>query len=210
MAFLGISILVIVVPGQDTALTIRNTLLGGRRSGSYTAVGVVSGLAIWTTATSVGLAGILLASQPAFLALKILGTLYLAWLGLRALREAFRPERLGGTEERRQRTRPDPGTISSLRAFRQGVVSNLSNPKIAVFFVSLLPQFAPPGRAALPAMLSLGLVFCLLTLCWLVAYAAVVARIGDVLRRSTVRRLLHGVMGGVFLGLGFRLATTQR
>lgn len=205
-AFLGISVIVIVVPGQDTALTIRNTLLGGRKGGSYTALGVVSGLAIWTTATSAGLAGLLLASQPAFLALKILGTLYLAWLGLRALREAFRRERgeVGG------RSRPEAQKISSLSAFRQGVLSNLSNPKIAVFFVSLLPQFAPPGRGALPAMLSLGLLFCMLTLGWLVGYAIVVARVGDVLRRSTVRRVLHGLMGGIFLGFGLRLATMQR
>lgn len=205
-AFLGISVIVIVVPGQDTALTIRNTLLGGRKGGSYTALGVVSGLAIWTTATSAGLAGLLLASQPAFLALKILGTLYLAWLGLRALREAFRRERgeVGG------RSRPEAQKISSLSAFRQGVLSNLSNPKIAVFFVSLLPQFGPPGRGALPAMLSLGLLFCMLTLGWLVGYAIVVARVGDVLRRSTVRRVLHGLMGGIFLGFGLRLATMQR
>lgn len=95
-------------------------------------------------------------------------------------------------------------------AFRQGVVSNLSNPKMAVFFVSLLPQFAPASGASFAAMLGLGLLFCLLTLTWLALYSAVVARVGDVLRQTTVRRLLHGVLGGAFVGLGVRLATLQR
>lgn len=204
VAFVGVSLLVIVTPGQDTALTVRNTLLGGRRAGWYTALGVSAGQAVWTTATSVGLAGVLLASQPAFLALKVAGVIYLAWLALQALRDAILPSR-------GRHARPDAapaGAVSPLGAFRQGVFSDLSNPKMVVFFISLLPQFAPHG--SLPAMLALGVLFSMLTLSWLTVYAVAVARVGRVLRRPAIRRILHGVTGGVFVGLGVRLATMSR
>jgi threonine/homoserine/homoserine lactone efflux protein len=209
-AFLGVSVLVIVTPGQDTALTIRNTLLGGRRGGSSTALGVAAGQAVWTTASSAGLAGLLLASQPAFLALKVAGTAYLAWLALKAVRDAIWGERPSTRSPAPPGGRTAPPAVTPAAAFRQGMVSNLSNPKMVVFFVSLLPQFAPAGGASFAAMLALGLLFCLLTLTWLALYSAVVARVGDVLRRATVRRALHGVLGAVFVSLGVRLATLQR
>jgi threonine/homoserine/homoserine lactone efflux protein len=137
-AFLIVSIVVIVTPGQDTALTIGNTLFGGRRS-----VVVSSGTA--------------------------------ARLGART-------------------------------AFRQGVLSNLGNPKMAVFFTSLLPQFG----GSFPALLALGVLFCSLTLVWLTAYAVAVARAGGVLRRPAVRRTLEGLTGAVLVALGLRLATESR
>ncbi len=88
-AFLGVSVLVIVTPGPDTALTIRNTLLGGRRSGLFTALGVATGQATWTIATSAGIAAVLLASEPAFLAVRAVGAAYLVFLGAQALRCAL-------------------------------------------------------------------------------------------------------------------------
>jgi len=205
-AFLGVSVVVIVTPGQDTLLNVRNTLLGGRRRGVATALGVATGQAVWTVATSAGLAGLLLASKPAFLALRVVAIGYLAWLGLQALRDAIRPapKEIGAGE-------PAPGRqLSGLAAYRQGAVSNLSNPKMAIFFVSLLPQFAAPGRGAFVTMLSLGLVFCLMTLTWLVLSATVVARMGALLRRSGIRRVLDGVTACAFVGLGARLAATLR
>ena len=158
-AFLAVAAIVIVVPGQDTALTIRNTLGGGRRAGIATACGVACGLATWAVATAFGLAAILVASEPLYLALKAFGAAYLLWLGACCLWRAIRQEA--------------PATVAaasprlSLRAaFRQGIVSNLGNAKIAVFFTSLLPQFTPADASFLTA-LALGLLFCLLTLAWL-------------------------------------------
>ena len=92
-------------------------------------------------------------------------------------------------------------------AYRQGVLSNLGNPKMAVFFTSLLPQF---GGTSFAALLGLGLVFCSMTLVWLAGYGVVVARAGDVLRRSRVRRALDGVTGAVLIAFGLRLATERR
>jgi threonine/homoserine/homoserine lactone efflux protein len=95
------------------------------------------------------------------------------------------------------------------RALRQGMVSNLANPKMAAFFLSLLPQFAGPGRGAGGVVL-LGVVFCLMTFVWLAAYSAVVDRARVVLGRPRVRRALEGISGVVLVGFGARLALQQR
>jgi len=202
LAFLGVSLVVIVTPGPDTALTVRNTLTGGRSSGVSTAFGVVSGQTIWVAATSAGLAALLVASEPAFLALKLVGGAYLVLLGLQALSSAARRTGHGSSVGGR-------GPLSRAVAYRRGLVSNIGNPKMAVFFTSLLPQFAPRA-AGFWGLAALGLVFCLLTLLWLSSYAVVVARVGDLLRRSRVRRVLDGATGTVLVAFGLRLATESR
>jgi threonine/homoserine/homoserine lactone efflux protein len=198
VAFLTVSAIVIVTPGQDTALTIRNSLLGGRPAGLATALGVSSGQAVWTLATSLGLAALLVASEPAFLALKLAGAAYLVYLGAQSLVAAVRGH---------ARTHGEKGTASPAAAYRQGVLSNLGNPKMAVFFSSLLPQF---GGTSFTSLLALGLVFCTMTLVWLAAYAVVVARAGDVLRRPRIRRVLDAVTGVALTLFGIRLATERR
>jgi threonine/homoserine/homoserine lactone efflux protein len=204
VAFLGVAVLVIVTPGPDTALTIRNTLMGGRRAGIATALGVVSGQAIWALATSVGLVALLLASEPAFMAVRIAGAAYLVYLGLQALVAAFRPGGGGRTVVEPRRRLP------GRTAVRQGLISNLGNPKMAAFFPSLLPQFVPAGEPSFLPLLLLGLVFCSLTFVWLSAYAVVVARAGDLLRRPRIRRTMEALTGAVLVALGLRLATEQR
>jgi threonine/homoserine/homoserine lactone efflux protein len=197
-AFLAVSAIVIVTPGQDTALTIRNTLLGGRGAGLATALGVSTGQAVWTLAASAGLAALLVASEPAFVALKLVGAAYLVYLGAQSLLAALRG-----------RPRPHTGAQAAAPAvaFRQGVLSNLGNPKMAVFFSSLLPQF---GGTSFASLLTLGLLFCTMTLVWLSAYAVVVARAGDVLRRPRIRRALDAVTGVALTAFGIRLATERR
>jgi threonine/homoserine/homoserine lactone efflux protein len=194
-AFLAVATVVIVTPGPDTALTIRNTLLGGRRGGVLTAVGVSTGQATWTIATATGIAALLAASEPAFRALKLAGAAYLVFLGAQAVLAA-----IFGEEEHRA------APPSRQAPFRQGLISNLGNPKMAVFFPALLPQFA----ASFPWLVLLGIVFCLMTLFWLVAYAFAVARAGDFLRRSKVRRALEAATGAVLVALGLRVATSAR
>jgi threonine/homoserine/homoserine lactone efflux protein len=201
-AFLGVSLLVIVTPGQDTALTIRNTLAGGRRGGIFTALGVVSGQVTWALATSAGLAAVLVASQPAFTALRLAGAAYLVWLGVQALVAAVRPR--GREAPAAPRARPAARTT-----FRQGLLSNLGNAKVAVFFTSLLPQFAPGGDATFWTMLPLGLCFAALTLAWLSAYAIAVARARSLLSRPSVRRSLDACTGAVLVSLGLRLAVER-
>ncbi len=206
LAFLGVAVLVIVTPGPDTAMTIRSTLLGGRRAGVLTASGVVTGQACWTLAASVGITALLVASEPAFLALKFAGAAYLVYLGLQAIVSAVRghPGLMGEGAAAEPRL---PGG----RAYRQGLISDLGNPKMAAFFTSLLPQFGTTGAGpSFWLMLALGLLFCLLTWLWLVLYAAAVQRLGDTLRRSAIRRSIEAVTGTVLVALGLRLATEQR
>ena len=204
-AFLGISAVVIMTPGQDTALTIRSTLAGGRQAGVATALGVAGGQACWTLAAALGLTAILVASEPAFAALRLFGAAYLVYLGAHALWLAIRPrsEPLG-TEV------GQPRTLPPRRALRDGLLSNLGNPKMAVFFSSLLPQFVMPGPGAGAMMLGLGLVFVSMTLGWLSGYAVVVARAGHVLRRPRVRRAIDAVMGTILIAFGTRLAVERR
>ena len=198
LAFLGVAVLLIVTPGPDTAVTIRGTLLGGRRAGLLTAFGVVSGQACWTVAASAGLTAVLVASEPAFLAVKLAGAAYLVWLGVHALRSAFRrtPPHI-----------PDAPRLARAGAYRQGLISDLSNPKMAAFFTSLLPQF---GGRSFWLMLGFGLLFCLLTWLWLALYAIALERLGATLRRSRVRRTIEAVTGAVLVALGLRLAIEPR
>jgi len=208
-AFLGIAILVIVAPGQDTALTIRNTLVGGRRTGIATGAGVVSGLATWTVASSAGLAALIVASQPVFLAIRLIGAAYLVFLGLQALYGAIKKPSHARTPSPSRGEGQGRG-LSAFTGYRQGLISNLSNPKIIVFFLSLLPQFVTRSSASFLGLLLLGGIFCSITLTWLTLYAIVVARIGDFLRRDRVRRAIEATSGVVLVGLGLRLATNPR
>jgi threonine/homoserine/homoserine lactone efflux protein len=203
LAFLGVSVVVIVTPGQDTALTIRNALFGGRRGGLFTALGVSTGQAVWALAAAAGVAALVRASEPAFLALKLAGAAYLVFLGAQALYRALRRRSVGAIRRGARST-----GIGAAVAFRQGIVSNLGNPKMAVFFTSLLPQFAAGGSFV--ALLVLGALFCSLTFAWLTAYAIVVAKAGAFLRRPRIRRLLDALTGAVLVALGLRLAVEQR
>jgi threonine/homoserine/homoserine lactone efflux protein len=157
---------------------------------------VALGQLLWALSASVGLAAVLRASEPAFLALRLAGAAYLLYLGLAAIRSAFAPVGQAPRELPRRRLAP----------LLQGVLSNLGNPKMAVFFTSLLPQFAPGGDFS--ALFALGFVFCTMTLVWLSAYALVVAKAGALFRRSRLRRGLEAATGAVLVAVGLRVATT--
>jgi threonine/homoserine/homoserine lactone efflux protein len=200
-AFVGISLLVIVTPGPDTALTVRNTLLGGRRGGGFTAAGVAAGQAIWALATSAGLVALLVASEPVFEAVKWLGAAYLVWLGAHALWSAWRGH-----------AAPGAAVAASVRlshrtAFRQGLLSDLGNPKMAVFFSSLLPQFSD---ASFGSLVLLGLIFSVMTFTWLLAYAVALSMAGNFMRRRAIWRSIEVVTGAALVALGLRLAGEQR
>ena len=186
-AFVGISAVVICTPGPDTALIVRNTLFGGRANGVRTAAGIFACNAVWTFAASAGIAALVAASHPLFTALRIGGALYLVWLGVSTLRGH------SGLD-----VRPRPGG-----GYRQGLLSNLGNPKIAVFFTSLLPQFGT-GFVQLAA---LGLLFSAMGALWLTGYALAVSRAQRLIVRPRIRRALDALTGTVLVAFGVRLAT---
>jgi threonine/homoserine/homoserine lactone efflux protein len=203
-AFVGVAALVIVTPGPDTALTVRNALLGGRGAGVATAAGVALGLSVWTAAASAGLAALLVASEPAFVAVKLAGAAYLVVLGLQTLVHARAGRPVEGDGER------EAARLRPAVALRQGLLNDLGNPKIAVFFTTLLPQFAPAHGPAFATLLAFGLVFCAMTFAWLCVYSAVVARAGRALRRPRIRRALDAVMGAALVAVGVRVAVERR
>jgi threonine/homoserine/homoserine lactone efflux protein len=184
LAFLVVATVVVIAPGPDFALTVRNAVSRGR--GVATAFGVTTGLLVWVIASAAGLAALLVASRPAFEALRLVGAAYLVWIGLAMLFSR-------GHSTRTAR----PGS-----PYRQGLLNNLSNPKMPIFFTSLLPQFG----TSFAALLGHGLAFAALTLAWLV----LVARAGAALRVPAVRRALDVVTGIVLVSFGVRLATERR
>jgi threonine/homoserine/homoserine lactone efflux protein len=203
LAFLGVAVLTIVTPGPDTAVTVRAALLGGRRAGVMTATGCVTGQAVWTLAASAGITALLVASEPAFLALKFAGAAYLVYLGVQALWSAIR-----GHEPQLAAGAADGPRLRGATAYRQGLISDLGNPKMAAFFTGLLPQFGTTDAGpSFWLMLGFGLLFGVLTWLWLVLYVTAIERLGDVLKRSRVRRSIEAATGTVLVALGLRLAT---
>ena len=201
--FLGVAALVIITPGPDMAIVTKNAVLHGRRAALGTSFGVNAGLAVWTLASALGVASLVRASATAFTVLKLIGAVYLIWLGIQALRAA-------GTRTADAGAGPTRKVLDARDGFRQGMLSNLANPKIAVFFTSLLPQFIGPDRSVLVPFLLLGGVFVLMTLVWLSAYSLLAVRASAVLQRPRVRAAIDRLSGVVLIGLGVRLATEHR
>jgi RhtB (resistance to homoserine/threonine) family protein len=204
-AFLGISVLLIVAPGPDAVLVTKNAVLHGRRAALGTALGVNTGLLIWTVGAAVGLAALIRQSAIAFTVLKLVGAGYLIWLGLQAFRAAGRQISSDSPLSAHPR-----GVIGTLSGFRQGLLSDLANPKIGVFFTSLLPQFVSTRGPALGSFLLLGGTFVLITVVWLCGYAILAAKAADLLSRRRVKAAMDRIMGFVLIGLGVRLALERR
>jgi threonine/homoserine/homoserine lactone efflux protein len=212
-AFLGVAAVVIMAPGPDTAIVTKNALLHGRRAALGTAFGVQSGLVVWTLACALGLAAVIRASAVGFSVLKLAGAAYLIWLGLQAFAAARRPRGDGVATEPDARTghgRSGRRGGEAARGFRQGISSNLANPKIAVFFTGLLPQFVSRRTEVLFPSLLLGGLFVLMTVIWLVGWALLAARASEALRRPAVKRTMDCITGSVLVGFGLRLATEHR
>lgn len=167
LLFLGVSAIVIMTPGQDTALSLRNTMAGGRSAGIATAAGVATGQFVWAVSAALGLVALLAAAETLFALIKYAGAAYLIILGIQSLRSAL----TGSAQKDGRGNLRASDRLPASKAFTQGVVSNLGNPKMAIFFASLLPQFVPQGAPAFAAMMGLGVVFCSMTLLWLGFYA---------------------------------------
>jgi threonine/homoserine/homoserine lactone efflux protein len=203
LPFLAVAAVVVVTPGVDTALVTRNALLYGRSAALASAIGVNVGIAFWTLAAAAGLAAVVAASAHTFLVIKLAGAIYLVYLGIQTLRGSRRHGEVG---RRRDESRP----YNALVSFRQGLVSNLLNPKIAVFFTSLLPQFVSTHGSVAPKLILLGALFNAMGVIWLVTCAVLASRGRDLLSRPRVRKAMDRVMGIVLVGLGVRLALERR
>jgi threonine/homoserine/homoserine lactone efflux protein len=197
ITFVLIAALVTITPGVDMALVVRNTLHGGMHAALATTLGIIAGLLVWMTASAAGVASLLRASAEAFTMLKLLGAAYLVYLGVQTLLQS----------RTRSEARPPQRRGSP---FRQGLVSNLLNPKIAVFYATFLPQFVGPDDPVLAKTLLLGSIHIAMGLVWLPLYAYAIVRAGAALRRPSVMRAVERLTGTVLVALGVRLALERR
>jgi threonine/homoserine/homoserine lactone efflux protein len=198
LALGGVILLAAMSPGPDFVIVTRNAMLSGRRAGTACAAGIAVGVFTWAIVTALGIAGLLAASAVAFTVVKLAGAAYLVLLGVRALLAARR----GGYEAPTQA----PGRASGgLRAFRQGLVTNLLNPKVAVFFTALLPQFLPTTATTADHLLLAG-VAASVSLVWFVLLTNVVSALRRFLTATRVRRTIDTIMGTVLVALGLRIA----
>ncbi|GGV07508.1 threonine transporter RhtB [Actinomadura cremea] len=197
LAFAAVAALVTITPGLDTMLVLRTTVADGRRTGLVTAAGIATGLLCWGAASAAGLTALLAASRFAFDVLRVAGACYLLWLGGQAL---WRARRKGGGADV-----PEP-EMSRTAAYRTGLVTNLLNPKIGVFYMSLLPQFLPADAPVFGTSMLFAVIHVAEGLAWcaLLVVAAGAAR--RTLARPSVKRRLQQVTGVAFIGFGLRLA----
>ncbi|WP_312759535.1 LysE family translocator [Pulveribacter sp.] len=203
IAFFGVAVLLALTPGPDNLFVLVQSAQRGWRAGMCVVLGLCLGLVGHTAAVALGLAAVFAASSAAFTALKLCGAAYLAWLAWGALRA---PATAGGPQ-----ALPEQAG-GALRMVGRGVVMNLTNPKVLIFFLAFLPQFADPARGALALqIMALGLVFMVATLLVFGAIACFSGAFGALLQRSArAQRLLNRTAGLIFLGLAVRLATAQR
>jgi len=200
-AFIGVAALLTILPGADMALVTRNVLAVGRRRAMLTIAGICAGCVIHATASALGLSAILATSATAFNVVKTLGAGYLIWIGIQSIREAGQPAPVtSGDSARRARLGP----------FLQGFLTNILNPKVAVFYLTFLPQFISPGEPVLRRSLLLASIHIAMGFVWLTAYAWFIDRLGAVLTRPRVKAWLERVTGGLLIALGARLAWERR
>lgn len=202
-AFAVVAALLTVTPGVDTVLVLRTTVAADGRTGLVAAAGIQTGILAWACAAGLGVAALLAASTTAYTVLKVAGAAYLAGLGLWSLWQAARGHGVVGDSSLAP-------ALSLRRSYSQGLITNLLNPKIGVFYVTLLPQFVVPGQPVLLICLGLVLVHVVLGVLWFLAVTWLATRLGEVLRRRGVRRALDRVTALVFLAFAARLALGQR
>jgi RhtB (resistance to homoserine/threonine) family protein len=199
LAFAAVAAVVILTPGPDMALVTRNTVACGRRAGLETSAGICTGILVHGCAAAVGVSALLKTSSTAFTALKLAGAAYLVFLGAQSLWRSRNSTRepaplLGGVERR------------GGSPFRQGMLSNVLNPKLAVFFLTLLPQFIDPGDSTAARSLLLAGIFEAMCITWLLAFTLTVARVREALRSPRVARVVERVTGSVLVAVGLRVA----
>lgn len=197
LAFVGVSVAVVVIPGPDMALVARNVLRHGRSAGIATSFGICTGILGWAVAAALGVSTLLATSAIAFTALKLAGAAYLIYLGISTLR-AHDPIVVSSPD--------DQAGLAGHRAWLQGLVSALLNPKLGVFFLTLLPQFIGPDDSPAAQALQLAALFDLIGLAWLVTYSAMLGAVGKALSRPGPRRLMRWLTGTILVGLGARVA----
>jgi len=234
LAFIPVALLLALIPGADTALVTRSALSLGLRGARWTIVGICTGCLIHATASALGLSAILATSARAYETVKLVGAAYLVWIGVQGIwnarpsvsvqRRADGGERTAVSAAGRSAdpstalgmtvVSADPSTAlgmtTSTHPFTQGFLTNILNPKVALFYLTFLPQFIPTGAPVLRTSLLLAMIHNLLGFAWLSLYAQFVDRLRVALTRPVVKGWIERVSGGALVLLGARLAWSRR
>jgi threonine/homoserine/homoserine lactone efflux protein len=211
LSFLAVALVVVVSPGPDFALVTRNVLAGGPAAGFATLAGLFSGVAVHVTAAVLGVSAVLAASATAFTVLKLVGGAYLVVLGFAALRDAHRSRRRAPAaadadgDGQPADAGPSAARLDPRTCWRQGFLSNALNPKVALFFVTFVPQFVAPGPGATLRTLGLSVVFVAMAVTWMTGYVLLLGRVQRFLRRPAVQRRLEALSGAALAAVGGRL-----
>ncbi|GAA5071875.1 LysE family translocator [Nocardia iowensis] len=204
--YLVFVVLLVLAPGPDTAVILKNSLIGGRRGGVSTSAGIAVGNLVQGTAAALGVGAVITRSQLVFDVVRIVGAVYLCWLGIQAFRSARRGGSALGVDT------PDGDAAVGVhghgfRWWRQGFLSNVTNPKIMALYLSVLPQFLHDGHASTQTALLLAYTVVVLGLAWQLIVVAMVNRARRWLRRRRVRTALEAITGTALVGFGIGLAT---
>lgn len=198
--FVMMSILLIILPGPDTGLATQNTIAHGKKGGFQTVLGISTGLIVHTLAAVLGLSALLVKSAVLFSVFKYAGAIYLIYLGIASLWSMKRNQSSadGG--------RQDQAKYKSKSLYRQGLLTNLLNPKVAVFFLTFLPQFVTPGTKPFGPFLGMGITYTVLTILWFVVYVSFVDYIRAWMNKPSTQRAIQGISGVVLVAFGMKLA----
>jgi threonine/homoserine/homoserine lactone efflux protein len=199
-AFLVVALVVVFTPGPATALIVRNAMRGGRSAAWATTAGNSTGILLWALASVLGISALVAASEAAFAVLKITGAVVLVWLGAQAWRRAS-----SGTTP----VAAAPAIRGARSHYREGLLTSFANPKLAVFFIALFPQFVPDGQAVLPATLLMAAVIVSLDLVWFTVLATLVSSAHAAFADRGWARRMEAASGTVLVALGARLALAR-
>jgi len=198
--FLVMCILLIILPGPDTAIATRNTLTIGRTGGLKTILGTCCALLIHTTAAVVGLSAIIVKSAVLFSIFKYVGAVYLIYLGIKTLWALRNKNESVATEMAAE------NKYESKSCFKQGFLTNILNPKVAVFFLTFLPQFVDAGSNSFLPFLLMGITYTVLTAIWFLFYIYLLNQISTFMKKPKTQTIFEGVTGTVLIGFGLKLA----
>ncbi|WP_347723344.1 LysE family translocator [Lysinibacillus capsici] len=201
--FLVMCILLIILPGPDTAIATKNTLTVSRKGGLQTIIGSCCGLLIHTCAAVIGLSAIIVKSAYIFAVLKYVGAVYLCYLGIKTLWTLR-------TIRTQSPVVDDVGSIehkySHQSCFKQGFLTNVTNPKVAVFFLTFLPQFVDGNSGTFFPFLIMGLIYTALTMLWFIFYVYLLDRISAFMKKSSTKAVIEGLTGAILIAFGIKLA----
>lgn len=196
--FIIACVLLIILPGPDTAIVTKNTVVAGRKGGMQTMLGSCVGLSIHTIAAVAGLSAIIVKSALAFTVLKYVGAAYLCYLGVRTLMNM-----------RAKKTDVDEEVLVEAKGssyFKQGFITNITNPKVAVFFLTFLPQFLAPSADAFWSFLVMGIIYTVLTFAWFFFYVVLLDKVRNFMKRPSTQASIEAITGVVLIGFGIKLA----